>query len=79
MSGYGWGDVEINFYLEGWLDRSPSNRLVIMHEDPQSLVRRSNILEAFYYSYLDSKRIVVIEDFMQKVSFEQIRRAVARP
>ncbi len=64
MSGYGWGDIPINFHLQNWLSRCADNKLVLLHQDPDSLVDRSLELRHIYSAYTSSGRIVPIAKWL---------------
>jgi hypothetical protein len=63
MSGYGWGDTAINFQLETWLDSLRGNKLILLHEEPQTLIDKSVIMAASYDGWLRSGRLVVLEQW----------------
>jgi len=74
MSGYGWGDIPINFQLQNWLDRDRGNTLILLHHDPMDLADNSLELRHIYNAYTKSKQIIPLEKWLSETSLPAIKR-----
>ncbi|HSG43340.1 MAG TPA: SIR2 family protein [Anaerolineales bacterium] len=74
MSGYGWGDLPINFQLQNWLARDDENILILLHRDPIFLYENSPELRQVYVKYTKSKKIVPIEKWLSETSLAKIEQ-----
>ena len=73
MSGYGWGDVPINFHLQYWLDKNKYNRLVLLYEQPDKLKEASKEMAEMYDVYTRKGRIIPISQWLQNTSIEDLK------
>lgn len=73
MSGYGWGDTAINFQLETWLDSARDNKAILLHADPRQLIDRSLIMATSYDWWLNSGRLVALEQWLANTSLSDLR------
>lgn len=73
MSGYGWGDVPINFHLQYWLDKYKHNRLVLLHKDAHNLQERSKEMAEMYDVYTRKGRIIPINQWLESTSIEDLK------
>lgn len=74
ISGFGWGDVGITNQIDRWLDQSPDNRLILLHEHPEELASRSKLL-AMSYDYLIGRRqLISVPRWLSDTSFNQIEK-----
>ena len=74
MSGYGWGDIPINFQLQNWLARGNGNTLVLLHQDPTYLANNSLELRHVYTKYTKSRKIIPVEKWLSEISFSEIKK-----
>jgi hypothetical protein len=74
MSGYGWGDIPINFQLQNWFDRSRENRMVLLHRKPDELRDGSLELMQIYDGYTTQGRIVPIEKWLGDACMGDLRQ-----
>ena len=74
MSGYGWGDIPINFHLQNWLSRDKGNTLILLHQDPMDLADNSLELRQIYHLYTKSKQIIPLEKWLSETSLSDIKR-----
>ena len=58
MSGYGWGDIPINFQLQNWLARNNDNTIILLHRNPIDLANNSLELRHIYDFYKNRKQII---------------------
>jgi len=72
MSGYGWGDLPINFQLQNWLARDDKNTLILLHRDPLFLYENSLELRHVYVKYTKSKKIIPLEQWLSETSLAAI-------
>lgn len=75
MSGYGWGDVGINFRLINWLERGGRNRIFILHRKPEQLEERSLQLAEAYRAFVQKKRILTNRKWLSETSLSELSRA----
>jgi len=73
MSGYGWGDIPINFQLQNWLARSSSNTLILLHQDPKGLINNSLELRHIFDYYTKRKQIITLKKWLSETSFSEIK------
>lgn len=72
MSGYGWGDVPINFHIQYWLERSKSNRLVLLYQNSDELIERSKELTEIYDYCVSDGRIICMNQWLANTSVKDI-------
>ncbi len=73
MSGYGWGDIPINFQLQNWLARNSGNTLILLHRDPGALADNSLELRHIYNFYTKRKQIIAQEKWLSETSLSEIK------
>ena len=78
MSGYGWGDLPINFQLQNWLARENRNTLVLLHRDPDFLVENSLELRHVYDKYSRNRQIIPVEKWLSETSLAELERYFRR-
>lgn len=61
MSGYGWGDVPIDHQLSNWLRRNKDNKIILLHNNTDSLAEGSLILLGIYDRYKNENQILPIK------------------
>lgn len=76
MSGYGWGDEPINNRFEAWLDMDKNNKIILLHREPESLLKRTVVLDRNYETFIKSGKIISIKKWMSEISWEQIFAAL---
>lgn len=72
MSGYGWGDIPINFQLQNWLTRDSKNTLILLHQNPNDLASKSLELTHIYAKYIKNKQIIPIKKWLSEISLSEI-------
>jgi SIR2-like domain len=72
MSGYGWGDIAINFQLDTWLDQDRQNAIILLHETPEQLVDRSLIMATGYDFWTQSGQLIPIPKWLSEASLSDI-------
>ncbi len=73
MSGYGWGDLPINFRLEGWLDEDPARKLLMLYEDFDALEGRSLQLATGRRHWTSSGRMISHEKWLCDTSVDDVK------
>lgn len=73
MSGYGWGDVAINFRLDTWLDQNRSNSIILLHETPEQLVERSLVMASGYDYWIRSGQLIPIPKWLCETSLNDLQ------
>jgi hypothetical protein len=79
MSGYGWGDMAINFQLDKWMDDCDRNRIILLHKTPEKLVNRSMLLESAYDAWTRSGQLVCIRHWLSDTSLNDLQLFFAQP
>lgn len=77
MSGYGWADTAINFRLENWLDRDRHNTIILLHKNPESLMKRSLLLDSSYQGLVRTGRLIPLDQWLGDTSHADLNRALA--
>jgi len=78
MSGYGWGDYAINQRLCEWLGRSPSHRIVLLHQDdPISMFRVNHIIWNQCDRLVNLRKLVLIPKWLQHTTWPEIANRIA--
>lgn len=73
MSGYGWNDRGINGRLFEWLQSSIENRIILLHENPESLKEKSkSALWRKYDGLVNDRRLIPIRKWFSEVKFSDI-------
>ena len=72
MSGYGWGDKGVNVRILDWLHVRPSNRLFLLHRDPEGLIASGNSLSHRYERLVEKKQLIMIRKWLQDVSCTEL-------
>jgi len=73
MSGYGWGDIPINFQLQNWLFRDKKNTLILLHRNPSQLVNNSLELRHIYSLLTKNNQIVPMEKWLSETQISDIQ------
>lgn len=73
MSGYGWGDIAINFRLETWLEQNQENNIILLHRAPAELVERSLILASSYDHWIRCEQVIPISKWLSEVSLSDLK------
>jgi hypothetical protein len=68
MSGYGWGDTAISFQLDTWLDRRRTNRIILLHQNPQELTERSMIMASGHDAWMGAGQLICINRWLADVT-----------
>lgn len=76
MSGYGWGDIAINYRLMNWLDYNRRNTIILLHEEPENLTTRSLQLDESYKSLVRVGQLVPVGKWLSDASLTDIHTAV---
>jgi hypothetical protein len=72
MSGYGWGDTAINFRLDSWLDRSRTNKVVLLQEHPELLANRSLVFATGYEAWIKAGQLACVERWLCNVHLSEL-------
>lgn len=72
MSGYGWSDRGINMRLKNWLWGSRERRIILLHQDPESL-HASKGLWASFDDFVKSEKLVLIRKWFCNASMDDLR------
>lgn len=76
MSGYGWGDQGISRRLKVWAFGKPARRVVLLHEEPETLQAARPLQHSFERLEKDGK-LVLIRKWMKDVGIDEIEAAIA--
>lgn len=75
MSGYGWNDRGINGRLFEWIDSAIDNKIILLHKEPENLIKYSR--SALWHRYDDlvkDNRLVLIKKWFSNVKYEEIEK-----
>lgn len=73
MSGYGWNDLGISQRLLRWLNRDPSRKLILLHQNPKEIRYESRGMNAVDFEELENKgQLIVIEKWFSDVRLNEI-------
>lgn len=72
MSGYGWGDLPINFQLQNWLAREEKSTMILLHRDPTYLAENSLELRHVYDKYTKNRQIIPLKKWLSETSLAEI-------
>jgi hypothetical protein len=73
MSGYGWGDIAINFRLDTWLDQNRNNNIILLHKTPEKLVERSLIMASGYDYWTRCGQLIPIPKWLCEASLSELK------
>jgi len=73
MSGYGWGDIAINFRLDTWLDQNRNNNIILLDETPEKLVDRSLIMASGYDYWTRCGQLIPIPKWLCDTSLSDLK------
>lgn len=75
VSGYGFGDKGINNRIWAWLDAHPENKLMVLHEDVESLHQRAKAsLAENYRRHRESKKFAYVGHWLCNCTLDILRR-----
>ena len=73
MSGYGWGDIAINFRLDKWLDQNRNNNIILLDRTPETLVDRSLVMASGYDYWTRCGQLVSIRQWLSETSLSDLK------
>lgn len=73
MSGYGWGDIAINFRLDTWLDQNRNNNIILLHQTPEKLVERSLVMASGYDYWTRCGQLIPIPKWLCEASLTDLK------
>ncbi|MGV8019299.1 MAG: SIR2 family protein [Ignavibacteria bacterium] len=74
MSGYGWNDRGINIYLFEWVLSSPDRKLILLHEDPESIKKSKSAMWYRYDDLIKWGRLIPVKKWMSDTKLEDISK-----
>jgi hypothetical protein len=72
MSGYGWNDKGINTYLFEWIMTSQKRKLILLHENPESLKESKSAMWHRYEDLIKWGRLIPIKKWMSDIKLDDI-------
>ena len=72
MSGYGWNDKGINTYLFEWILTSQKRKLILLHENPESIKESKSAMWHRYDDLIKWGRLIPIKKWMSNTSLNDI-------
>lgn len=72
MSGFGWSDSAIAFQLDTWLDRCRTNRIILLHENPQELIERSLIMASGHDGWVRAGQLISIKHWLADAKLNDV-------
>jgi hypothetical protein len=73
MSGYGWNDKGINGRLMEWLLNSDDRKLILLHEEPESIKKSKSAMWHRYDDLIKWKRLIPMKKWMSDTKLDDIR------
>lgn len=73
MSGYGWNDKGINIRLMEWIMTSDQRKLIILHEDPESIKKSRSAMWHRYDDLVKWGRLIPINKWMSDTKLDDIK------
>ncbi len=73
MSGYGWGDTGVNMKFDYWLDYNIENRLVLLHQSPETLLDRSLLLASGHDSWTKKGQLISIRKWLSCTTMDELQ------
>jgi len=73
MSGYGWGDIAINFRLDTWLDQNRNNNIILLDRTPETLVDRSLVMASGYDYWTRCGQLIPIPKWLSETSLSDLK------
>lgn len=64
MSGYGWNDKGINGRLQEWIMSSDEHKIILLHEDPESLKKSKSAMWNSYDNLVKWGRLIPVKKWM---------------
>lgn len=74
MSGYGWNDKGINTYLFEWILTSQNRKLILLHENPESLKESKSAMWHRYDDLIKWGRLIPIKKWMSDTNINDISK-----
>lgn len=72
MSGYGWNDRGINTYLFEWILSSPERKIILLHQDPESIKKSKSAMWHRYDDLVKWGRLIPIKKWMSDTTLNDI-------
>ncbi len=72
VSGYGWNDRGINDKLFEWLLSSPNRRLILLHQEPETLKQSQSAMWHRYDDLVKDGRLIPVEKWLSETSIDEI-------
>ena len=72
MSGYGWNDKGINTYLFEWILTNPKRKLILLHENPESIKKSKSAMWHRYDDLIKWGRLIPIKKWMSDTKLDDI-------
>lgn len=75
MSGYGWNDRAMNGHLFDWLDKSSTNKLILLHEEELTNLGKSSksSFETRYQTYIDKRQLIYINKWLCNTTMKDLK------
>lgn len=76
MSGYGWNDKGINGRLQEWIMTSDDRKIILLHEDPESIKKSRSFMWHRYDNLIKWGRLIIPESkkWMCDIKFSDIEK-----
>ena len=72
MSGYGWNDKGVNTYLFEWIMTSKDRKLILLHENPESIKESKSAMWHRYDDFIKWGRIIPVKKWMSDTKLNDI-------
>lgn len=74
MSGYGWNDKGINTYLFEWIMTSQNRKIILLHEDPESIKDSKSAMWHRYDDLIKWGRLILVKSWMSDTKLNDISK-----
>lgn len=76
MSGYGWNDKGINGRLQEWIMTSNDRKLILLHEDPESIKKSRSFMWHRYDDLVKWGRLIPVKKWMSDTKLSDIEKYI---
>lgn len=76
MSGYGWNDKGINGRLQEWLLSSNEHKIILLHEDPESIKKSKSFMWHRYDDLIKWGRLIPVRKWLSDTKLSDIIKLI---
>lgn len=76
MSGYGWNDKGINGRLQEWIMTSDEKKIILLHEDPESIKKSRSFMWHRFDDLVKWGRLIPVKKWMSDTKLSDIEKHI---